>query len=80
MKILNTYEMAVATRGVSAVLFSVLVEGGAGQYAVYIAIVPPTTESNRAHVANWVAAHGSKQTFKDAGYFFKGLEDEKYRR
>jgi hypothetical protein len=67
-------------------VLAVLTQDAAGLYAVYVGIVKPahpgaaaTADAARAQDnAEWVARHGSKQTWKKAEFFFTGIKEEEY--
>lgn len=64
-------------------VMAVLAEDLTGQYAVYVGAVPDTIGSDMDaydRAADRIMGSGAKQTFRDAGLYFRGLEDAKYRR
>jgi len=68
--------------GGNTYLMAVLVEDEAGDYAVYVGGVPgdATDRGKYDAYADRVAGSGAKQRFRDAGYWFRGLDEAKYRR
>lgn len=86
MKIESSYLMSLPCfSGISADstigLLAVLVGDAAGEYAVYVSVVPLNIRDEvREGFEKHTARSGAKQTFKQAGYFFNGLDESKYRR
>ncbi len=88
MKVLNSQLINVPTMGVGAhCLIAVLAcgsddarleDGGHGDWAVYVGIVPGAHHS-RWDVDHWVAHNGAKQTLREARHFFRDLKVEDYR-
>lgn len=87
MKILNTYHVGVPTRddAAGAIFLAVLTTGAADDRAVYIGIVAlPDTDSSdysgaRVSAANWIAHHGTKQSYRKALAYFPNLVESEYR-
>jgi hypothetical protein len=72
---------SIAGNSDATALCAVLAEDAGGDYAVYVGIVPSShIDLGKAQIENWIAGHGAKQTFRDAAYYFRGLDESKYRR
>ena len=89
MNIINTYCPCFPTQSPGATFMAVLTQGSAKDFAVYVGIVnlrepkgaqDEVYEGQRVDAAHWVAAHGSKQTYKEALAFFPRLTEKEYRR
>jgi hypothetical protein len=68
------------SRGSMTYLLAVLVEDNSGQYAVYVGGAPVDAVEKIDTYAGQVACSGAKMNFREAGFWFRDLEESKYRR
>jgi hypothetical protein len=87
MTVINTYHIGVYTRQTSKDVgfLAVLTEDASGQLAVYIGIsgnLDPDSDGYSGHrdsAAEYIAAKGNKQTYKQALYYFPSIRESEYR-